>query len=111
MRIVRKSLHRKENLVLIELLRDLRVREDLRQAELADRLDANQNFVSNVEQGIRRLDVVELRDYAAALGTTFSVLTSMWEARLEEGSVKKARRRQTPLNESISRGRVKVRPK
>lgn len=90
---MRKSLHRPENLILIELLRELRMQEDLRQSELADRLGVNQNFVSNVEQGIRRLDVVELRDYAAALGSNFSNVTAMWEERLEGGLGERRRKR------------------
>ena len=93
---MRKSLHRPENLILIELLRDLRVRENLRQTELAERLGVNQNFVSNVEQGIRRLDVVELRDYAVALGSTFSALTSLWEVQLKEGQRKPRKRQRAP---------------
>lgn len=81
---MRKTLHRPENLALIELLRELRLAADLRQAELAERLGANQNFISNVEQGIRRLDLVELRDYAAALEVPFLELTAAWEARLTD---------------------------
>lgn len=90
---MRKSLHRQENLILIELLRELRMRENLRQTELADRLGVNQNFVSNVEQGIRRLDVVELRDYASALGSDFSTVTSLWEARLKSEPGERRRKR------------------
>lgn len=81
---MRKTLHRPENLALIELLRELRLGADLRQAELAQRLGVNQNFVSNVEQGIRRLDLVELRDYAAALGVPFLELTAAWDTRIAD---------------------------
>ena len=83
---MRKTLHRTENLALIELLRELRLGADLRQAELAQRLGVNQNFVSNVEQGIRRLDLVELRDYAAALGVPFLELTAAWDARITDAT-------------------------
>lgn len=82
MRTVRKTLHRPENLVLIQLLRELRMQSGLRQSELAEKLSVAQNFVSNVEQGIRRLDLVELRDYAAALGLSFLEVASMWEEKL-----------------------------
>lgn len=82
MRTVRKTLHRPENLALIQLLRELRMQSGLRQAELGERLSVAQNFVSNVEQGIRRLDIVELRDYAAALGLPFLEIASMWEGKL-----------------------------
>ena len=85
-RTVRKTLHRPENLALIELLRELRVAADLRQVELADRLGVNQNFVSNVEQGIRRLDLIELRDYAAALEVPFLELAATWSARITDAT-------------------------
>lgn len=79
---MRKTLHRPENLALIQLLRELRMQSGLRQAELAEKLSVAQNFISNVEQGIRRLDIVELRDYAAALGLPFLEVAAQWEALL-----------------------------
>lgn len=107
---MRKSLHRPENLILIELLRELRMRENLRQAELADRLGVNQNFVSNVEQGIRRLDVVELRDYASALGSDFSTVTSLWEARLKNAPGERRRKRvQHPTKAAVARSKAPTR--
>lgn len=90
---MRKTLHRPENLALIELLRELRLAADLRQVELAERLGANQNFVSNVEQGIRRLDLVELRDYAEALEISFLDLTARWEDRVAGGKPASRRRK------------------
>ncbi|MBS0457523.1 MAG: helix-turn-helix transcriptional regulator [Proteobacteria bacterium] len=95
---MRKSLHRQENLALIELLKNLRVRLNLRQVELAERLGVNQNFVSNVEQGIRRLDVVELRDYASALGSSFADVTAQWESLLGEGTDKPRKRRRATVD-------------
>ncbi|HKP44142.1 helix-turn-helix transcriptional regulator [Mycobacterium sp.] len=38
--------------------------------QIAERLDMSQSFVSKYESGERRLDVVELRHVAEALGTT-----------------------------------------
>lgn len=40
----------------------------LTQAELAERLDVPQSFVSKVERGERLLDAIEFARYAAALG-------------------------------------------
>lgn len=42
--------------------------QDLRQEDLADRLEVNQTLVSKVERGERRLDLVELQQYLAVLG-------------------------------------------
>ena len=51
-----------------ELLVDARRRADLTQAQLSSRLKRPQSFVSKYERGERRLDVVEFRDVARALG-------------------------------------------
>lgn len=77
-----KSLYRPENLELAALLRGLREGAGLVQAGLAERLGRNQTFVSNVELGIRRLDLVELRDYCQSLGIGLTELIEQWELRL-----------------------------
>lgn len=46
--------------VLLDTLISARIRMDLTQSELAERLEAPQTFVSKYEIGERRLDVVEL---------------------------------------------------
>lgn len=79
---MRKSIHRPENLALIELLRELRVSQNIVQDDLAASLGVGQNFVSNVEIGVRRLDIIELRDYASALGLSITELSTLWEARI-----------------------------
>jgi transcriptional regulator with XRE-family HTH domain len=54
--------------LLVELLKASRKESGLSQTELADRLDDTQSFVSKVERGDRRLDVVELIEFCEALG-------------------------------------------
>ena len=85
-----KTLYRTENLELAMLLRQLREDSGLVQAQLAERLGRNQTFVSNVELGIRRLDLVELRDYCQSLEIGLVDLIKRWEARIRPSS--KARR-------------------
>jgi transcriptional regulator with XRE-family HTH domain len=51
-----------------ELLVAARKEADLTQAELSSRLNRPQSFVSKYERGERRLDVVEFREVARALG-------------------------------------------
>jgi transcriptional regulator with XRE-family HTH domain len=53
---------------LRRLLVEARKAAGLTQAELAGRLNRPQSFVSKYERGERRLDVVEFRDVAHALG-------------------------------------------
>lgn len=65
-----KSIYSDEYRQLCALLREIRRSADLTQVQVADRLGVPQSFVSKYESGERRLDVIELRHVAAALGTT-----------------------------------------
>lgn len=84
-RVVAKSLYRTENLELAALLRSLREASGQTQTKFATRLRRNQTYVSNVELGIRRLDLVELRDYCAGLNIKLGELIAQWEARIQPG--------------------------
>lgn len=63
-----RTLHTPEQDALVALLREARKAAGLRQVELADRLGRPQSFVSKIESGERRVDLVELRQLCAALG-------------------------------------------
>lgn len=54
-----KSLHSPENNRLIGFLKQERERQDLTMRDLAARLDVAHSFIGKVEQGERRLDVIE----------------------------------------------------
>ena len=56
---------------LQSLLREVRAKAGLRQADLAERLGQPQSFVSKYESGERRLDILELREVCKALGLPF----------------------------------------
>lgn len=49
------------------LLREVRKKAGVRQADLAERLGQPQSFVSKYESGERRLDIIELREVCQAL--------------------------------------------
>ncbi len=66
-----KSIHSQEYLLFLEMLRNARESSGLTQGEVADRLSETQSFVSKCERGERRLDVVELRAWCAALEIPF----------------------------------------
>lgn len=53
---------------LIAFLASVRKAADITQVELAERLGKPQSFVSKVERGERRLDVIEFCRVAEALG-------------------------------------------
>lgn len=63
-----KSIHRPEHSVLCALLREKRLAAGLQQADVSARLNRRQPFVSDVERGVRRLDLIELQDLAAVYG-------------------------------------------
>jgi transcriptional regulator with XRE-family HTH domain len=55
-------------------LRDARERTGLKQIDAAAALGKPQNFVSKCETGQRRIDPIELADFAALYGTTLDAL-------------------------------------
>ncbi|TLH66797.1 helix-turn-helix transcriptional regulator [Mycolicibacterium aubagnense] len=65
-----KSIYSEQYQQLCTLLRELRREAGLTQVDVAERLEVPQSFVSKYEIGERRLDVVELKHVAEALGTT-----------------------------------------
>lgn len=62
------STHHEDYRLLIKMLRETREAEDVAQTELAKTLGTTQTFVSKVERGERRLDLVELTEFLEALG-------------------------------------------
>lgn len=63
-----KSIHKAEYQPLLQLLFDIRTKADLTQTELSALLGRPQSYVSDVERGTRRLDLLQLRDYCLACG-------------------------------------------
>ena len=63
-----KSLSSTEDEKLAALLRSVRSSAGFTQAEVAERLEQPQSFVSKYESGERRLDLVELKQICKALG-------------------------------------------
>jgi len=62
-----RSMQTAAHSALAARLRTLREQAGLSQSEFATRIGRHQVFVSNIEMGIRRLDVVEFYAYARAL--------------------------------------------
>jgi transcriptional regulator with XRE-family HTH domain len=54
----------------------------LTQVQLAKKLKQSQSFVSKMEVGERRLDLVQLRTVCAALGTALPDFVNKWEEKL-----------------------------
>lgn len=60
--------------VLLRVLIDARQKAGLRQTDLADRLGKPQSFVSKIERGERRLDLVEFLIVVRAIGADETTL-------------------------------------
>lgn len=82
-----KSLYSRHNEVFLNLLRHSRESVPLRQADLAELLGRDQGTVSRVENGERRLDVVQLRDWLRALGVDFLGFMDELDGRLADHPV------------------------
>ncbi|MDH1502929.1 helix-turn-helix domain-containing protein [Comamonas terrigena] len=76
---MQKSLYSKENDLLLQLLVKVRVEAGVTQVELAARLDEVQPWISRVERGVRRLDLVELMLWCDALGVPLSTFIRRYE--------------------------------
>jgi transcriptional regulator with XRE-family HTH domain len=63
-------------------LRALRENAGVTQEQLAEVLGLHQTFVSKVERGVRRLDVVELRLWLRVLGVRLADFAARLEERL-----------------------------
>lgn len=77
-----KSIFTREYRVFTDLLRETREEAGITQVELAERLQQTQSYISKVERGDRRLDIVQLRQVCWALGTTLPALITTFEERL-----------------------------
>nr|WP_059392278.1 helix-turn-helix transcriptional regulator [Pseudomonas toyotomiensis] len=77
-----KSVYRDENLVFLKLLKQCRVEAGLTQEDFAKALDRPQSFVSDVERGLRRLDLIQLRDICQVLGISLSSFVQRFEEEL-----------------------------
>ena len=63
-----RSTHHSSYQTLLALIRDLRERAGVTQLALAESLGNTQTFISKIERGERRIDVVELIEICEALG-------------------------------------------
>lgn len=74
-----KAIYRNEHEVFLLLLKRLRTESGLTQAACSTALGRPQSFMSDVERGVRRLDIVQLRDLCIVLNTTLPIFTQRYE--------------------------------
>jgi len=81
---MKKTLNTKESKMLLEMLYQLRSSSGLRQSDLAQLLKVPQSFVSKLESGERRIDLIELRAILKCLNTNLIEFITELEKRLNE---------------------------
>ena len=65
---MKKSIHTKEHSDFTERLRSARMEKGLTQVQVAKKLKRPQSYISNIESGQQRVDVVELQVFAKMYG-------------------------------------------
>ena len=77
-----KSIYTHEYAAVLRLLKTARKKSGVTQIELAERLGQTQSFVSKVERGDRRLDIVQLRTILLEFGVTLQEFVRKLEAEI-----------------------------
>lgn len=80
-----KTLYRPEYRELVARLRDLRLKRGESQTALAKQLGWPQQRISFLENGVRRLDVIEFLELTAALGLSPTAAMRMAASCMAEG--------------------------
>lgn len=80
-----KAIYRREHEIFLQVLKRMRVESGMTQAQCSAALGRPQSFISDVERGIRRLDIVQLRDLCLVLKTDLSSFSKTYEQALNEG--------------------------
>jgi transcriptional regulator with XRE-family HTH domain len=76
---MRKSIFSKGQEQLQNLLRTAREAAGLTQTQAAEKLNKPQSFISKIESGERRLDLIELKQVCAAFGVSVTDFVRSWE--------------------------------
>lgn len=81
---MKKSLYQNEYKSLLKQLYRLRISAGLKQSELAEKIGAPQSFISKIESGERRIDLIELRTICIALGSTLEDFITEFEKSINQ---------------------------
>lgn len=76
------TLYKKENELLTAMMREMRIAAGLTQAACAEALGKPQSFVSKVEGGSQRIDLIQLREYCNVCETSLTTFVKRFESRL-----------------------------
>jgi transcriptional regulator with XRE-family HTH domain len=77
-----KSIYTRDYAVMLHLLKEAREQARITQVGLAKKLRQSQSFVSKMERGDRRIDIVQLRTICHVLGLTLTEFVERLENEL-----------------------------
>lgn len=79
---MKKSLYKKENEIFVQVFTELRNKKGLLQTDLAKKLNVHQSFISKIETGQRRVDIIELREICRQLNTNIVDFCKAFEKKI-----------------------------
>lgn len=82
-----KAIYRREHVIFLQELKRMRVESGMTQAQCSAALGRPQSFISDVERGVRRLDMVQLRDLCQVLDSDLISFTKSFERALNHQNV------------------------
>ena len=82
---MQKSIYTDQQEHFLALLRQVRHEAGLTQAQLAERLGTMQSRITDYERGVRRLDLLELRQVCEAVGITLPEFVHRFEEAVRSG--------------------------
>lgn len=74
------TLYTKENEVLSQLIREMRNAAGLTQAACAEALGKPQSYVSKIEGGSQRIDLLQLREYCCVCDVSLTAFVKKFES-------------------------------
>lgn len=81
-----KSIYRPEYEVFLEILKRKRQSTGLTQVDCSNAIGRPQSFMSDVERGTRRLDIVQTHDLCKILGCSLLDIVREFEEKIQEGN-------------------------
>ncbi|MCO2251906.1 helix-turn-helix transcriptional regulator [Pseudomonas aeruginosa] len=78
-----KAIYRREHVIFLQELKRMRIESGMTQAQCSTALGRPQSFMSDVERGVRRLDIIQLRDLCRVLDSDLIRFTKAFEEALD----------------------------
>lgn len=76
------TLYTRENEVLSQLIREMRNAAGLTQAACAEALGKPQSYVSKIESGTQRIDLIQLKEYCSICNVSLTIFVKRFESKI-----------------------------